>query len=88
MDSHDKFPLDYIYHNPKESIQCACAATDFRSIEIFSVVDSSGRNFLKLVFTKFGIILTPEVEVISKAEFVCDPKRKYLPCFCAKYSSL
>jgi len=54
-------------------MQCACAATDFRCNEILCFVNASGRNFSP-IFTKFG---TRIAEVIFKAEFVCERKRKY-----------
>jgi len=54
-------------------MQCVCAATDFRGNDIFSFVSASGHNFSP-IFIKFG---TRIAEVIFKAEFVCDRKRKY-----------
>ena len=57
--------------------QCACSATtDFHSNEIFPFVNVSARNFSP-IFTKFG---TRIAKVISKAEFICDRKRKYFTC--------
>ena len=45
---------------------------------MFSFVNGSGRTFSPIL-AKFGTGIS---EVISKAEFVCDKKRKYLARVC------
>jgi len=72
----DKWHTKCTIYSSNGFVQYACMANDFRNNEIFSLVNASGCNF-SLIFTKFGTWIA---EVIFKAEFICDRKRKYFVC--------
>jgi len=69
----DKWRTNRTIYSQNGFMQCACVATDFWCNEIFFFVNASGRD-ISPIFTKFG---TRMAEVIFKAEFVSDRKRKY-----------